>query len=256
MDNEHLYDAPPPDYNSIDEFATSNKSVSITQLCPTDNLLDDPPPSTRWFVHSRTDPPTWKLLSGVLMSNASTQINPDPCHKRRYRILYPPNYEDVYLHKTPWTKHADALPPFHIELYGRDRYEAEPIVILGPPTVSNSSFPDDIVVQAKAIAASSLPRVITTMKHEATRTARFVKFVESEYWSWDWKCKTAAATNDMRTLISQAKQDCGKSAMLMKKTEDFLKYLGREEESTDTKAVLAMRKRVEEAKRKLKRLRL
>ncbi|SMR48954.1 unnamed protein product [Zymoseptoria tritici ST99CH_1E4] len=245
MDTDTLYEEAPPRYSSLSAPPESFKIATCTH---------DPPPTTRWFVRSAKEPPAWKLLTGPLMSNATTQPNLDPCHKRRYRVMYPPCYEDVFLHKSPWTKTADALPRYHVELYGRDRYEPEPIIILGPASTSDDESAN-LQIDTKAIAIRHLPRVVSTLASQIAGMRRYIAFVQSEFWSWDWRCKNPAANHDMRAMITRAKKECAKSASLIEKLVDFLKFVGQSGKVYD-KTVIQYRRSVREASGKLKRLRL
>lgn len=60
--------------------------------------LKEQPPKVSWLVRSGKQPSALKLLTGPVMSNAATTSeNPDSPYQRRYRVIWPRGYEDVYL---------------------------------------------------------------------------------------------------------------------------------------------------------------
>lgn len=186
------------------------------------------------------------------MSNVTSPINNTAASKRQYRVLYPPHkYEDVYLHRPPWTAQANAFPPFHIEVYsGRKRYNAEPIVILGPSSDGEDS---SIPAETKALASLHTPRVVTAVESQVEGMTRQATFVEMEFLSWDWTCKTAAANHDMRTMILRAKEECTKSVELVEGLGNLLMYV---RGSAHANICASLGRSCEEVRQKLEGMRL
>lgn len=208
-------------------------------------------PSTNWFVRSPTVPSTWQLLaSGPLMSNVTPSSSASTTCSRRYRILYPPSrYEDVFLHRPPWTSEEAAFPQYHVEIYSeRKRYNVEAIVVLGPPEERSQS----LTMEAKALLFLHISRVISAVESQVTNMIQQAIFAEMEFYSCDWKCKTAAANNDMRSIIMGAKQECAKSLDLVNGLEVTLGHVSGSGRET---APISLRRRCEEVRVKLERFR-
>lgn len=235
--------APPPSY-----YAAIHSNVKSTGF--TDR--QEQAPSTNWFVCDSTEPSTWQLLaSGPLMSNVTAPDNDTIAYKRHYRILYPPNkYEDVYLHRPSWTSQAAAFPLYHVEVYsGRKRYNPEPIVILGPPQDESCS----LTTEAKSLLFLHSSRVISAVEGQVADMTRQATFAEMEFFGCDWTCKTAAAIQDMRTMILNAKEECAKSFDLVHGLEVFSTYVnGGVQEHVSA----SLRRSCEEVSLELGRLRL
>lgn len=209
-------EAPPPSYHS------AIRDVKTTLALQ--NNTRHQPPSTHYFVSSYSEPSALQLLvSGPLMSNVTASENTAPSHKRRYRILYPPSkYEDVYLHKPRWTAQTSAFPLYFSEVYsGRDRYNAEPIIVLGPPEESSP-----YTAEAKVQASRHTKRVISAVDKQVGDMTCQATTAEMEFLSCDWSCKTSAAYHDMRTMLLKAKEELEKSVGLVGGLEDFLAYIG------------------------------
>ncbi|KAK4623645.1 hypothetical protein CLAFUW4_06284 [Fulvia fulva] len=241
----------PPSYDSLRRGTTTHKTPSDLALIPADRFFAEPclPPVLNYFVRVEDIPTPWKLLTGPSMTNATLHHNPDPLRKKRYRVIYPPQYEDVYLHKTTWAANTDSLPRYYVELLGNTRYEPEPIAILGP-----TDHDDSLTNEAKNVAIAHAPKVLSRVEDSVTQTRRFAVFCEMEYFSWDWDCKTAAAKGDMKALIGKAKKQCCRTVRLVEKLEKYLEYVGKKEEYA--KVVRDMGKSILEANIRLARLRL
>lgn len=193
------------------------------------------PPSTNYLVRAQTDPSAWKLLQGPAMSNAITPTNTIPLRKRRYAVVYPPSkYEDVYLHKSAWSTSTSSLPRYHVEVStSKDRYEPEPIIILGPTDHSSAR-----TNEVRNLAACHVDRVCSRIEEEVTKATRFAAFCESEYFSWHWSCKFESAREDMRIMIRKAQSECLKSLEMIGKLEDYLAFVGEKEvRAVETKAL-------------------
>ncbi|EME45320.1 hypothetical protein DOTSEDRAFT_33854 [Dothistroma septosporum NZE10] len=240
-----------PTYESLHHGVTASKTSTDLAFTHFDSHFPDRclPPDLNYFVRFENEPSIWKLLIGPSMTNATIHHNPDPLRKKRYRIVYPPHYEDVYLHKLTWAASADNLPRYHVELFGAKRYEPEPIVILGP-----TDHGSVVTNEAKNNATAYAPKVLSRIGDEVTQMTRFAVFCEMEYFSWDWGCKTAAAKQDMETLICKAKKQCVRTALLVKKLEKYVDYIEKTVEYA--KALRVMRKSILEANIRLARLRL
>lgn len=238
-------EAPPPSY-----YASLHSNIKPTTLVS----QQEQAPSTNWFVRDSADPSTWQLLtSGPLMSNVTDSHNNTTTYKRRYRIIYPPRkYEDVYLHRPPCTSQATAFPSHHVEVYsGRKRYNAEPLVILGLSILSADS--QCLTNEAKALLSLHSPRAISAVEVQVTNMTRQATFAEMEFFSWDWRCKTAAANHDMRTMIMRAKEECARSIELVEGLDAFLAYVGG---CGQENISIGLRRSCEEVGCKLERLRL
>lgn len=217
-------EAPPSYYDSFYDPLTSYRTISTLALGQVDSFYGEQPLpfTTNYFVRSDSAPSTFKLLSGPCLSNAGTAINNEPFRKRRYKIVYPTGYEDVFLHKNIWMSNTDALPRYHVQIYGRERYEPEPIAIMRP---SDSGEDMD---EVKDIAAAHVPRVCSRIEDEVTKTAQYATFCEMEYFSWDWRCKTEHARQDMRHLIDKGKERCAVGERLVLQLERFLEFAGKQ----------------------------
>ncbi|KAK4502616.1 hypothetical protein PRZ48_006042 [Zasmidium cellare] len=246
MDYEAM-DDPPSYYDSL----TSHKTVSTLALEQVDSFFREQPlpPIINYFVRSNRAPSAWKLLSGPCLSNATTEINTEPLRKRRYKVLYPPGYEDVFLHKSIWMSNADSLPRYFVELHGRNRYEPEPIAIMGP-----CDQDEDATDEVKEIAAAYVPRVCSRIEDEVSKTTRYATFCEMEYFSWDWRCKTENARQDMRHLIDKGKERCVVSEGLVLQLEKFLAFV--DKQGIYPEVIRILRKLVAGANMRLERLRL
>lgn len=184
------------------------------------------PPKTNYLVRSHNDPSQWKLLQGPAMSNAITPTNTTPLRKRRYAVVYPPSkYEDVYLHKSAWSTSTSTLPRYHVEVStNKDRYEPEPIIILGPTDHSSAR-----TNEVRNLAACHVDKVCLRIEEEVTKATRFAAFCESEYFSWDWSCKFESAREDMRAMIRKAQSECLRCLEMIVKLEDYLAFVGEKE---------------------------
>ena len=240
-----------PSYDSLHNGMTAHKTPSDLALIHADSFFADPclPPALNYFVRTEDVPSPWKLLTGPSMTNATVHHNPEPMRKKRYRIVYPPNYEDVYLHKTTWATNIDSLPRYHVELFGSTRYQPEPIVILGP-----TDHDDSLTNEASNVAMAYAPKVLSRIDDEITQMTRFAVFCEMEYFSWDWGCKTPAAKGDMKSLILKAKKQCAKTTLLVQRLEKYLEYIGKAEGYA--KPLRGIKKSILEANIRLARLRL
>lgn len=247
---EIMVDDPPPSYSALNEIACHKTASELVIEQATAFFKEPPlPPESQYLVRADNDPTRWKLLARPAMSNAQTTQNPCPSRKRRYRVVYPPEYEDVYLHKSLWMAHAEALPRYHVELYGNNRYEPEPVVILGPV-----DHEDNRTNEAMRLAMTNTASVIARIRDEVTQVSRFTSFCEGEFYSWDWSCKTAAARHDMQSFITRARKDCHRTAVLVEKLERFLEFVG--QVVSHTEGLEEMRKSLDAASIRLIRLRL
>lgn len=241
----------PPSYESANDPLAFHKTVSTLALEQVDSFFQQQPlpPATNYFVKSDRPPSIWKLLAGPTLSNAGPEVNPDLNRKRRYRVLYPPGYEDVYLHKSVWMSNTDNLPRYFVELHGRNRYEPEPIAIMGP--VHQDEY-DEVVL--KDIALAQVPRVCARIEDEVSKTTRYATFCEMEYFSWDWRCKTEHARQDMRHLIDKGKERCAVSEGLVLQLERFLEFV--DKQGIYPEVIRILRRNVAGASMRLERLRL
>ncbi|PPJ50704.1 hypothetical protein CBER1_07712 [Cercospora berteroae] len=266
-------DEAPPSYN--DAITIDNLQSEITlhdehfygdQIEPTGSLesttpsqdkdiAGERPPQAKWLVKSTADPSAWKLLtSGPLMTNATTPHNSSPLTKRRYRVLFPLGYEDVYLHKSSWSSSdASSLPDFHVELYSpvkcSDRYEPEPIVVLGP---TDSSQQTDSLARSHLV--THLPKTFSIIESEVTKTTRMVTFCESEFFSWDWDCKTSAARHDMRMMIHRARKKVITVAHLVRRLEQCVDFCGKKGDYQFEAALKLLRRSLREVGYRMGRL--
>ncbi|KXS97913.1 hypothetical protein AC578_4374 [Pseudocercospora eumusae] len=249
---------PPPSY---DDAIAVHKLPAETALETTDCFEDfadlatataEKPPQTKWLVKSDKEPSYLKLLTGPIISNAGGTVNTEPLRKRRYKVVFPPGYEDVYLHKTAWASNSSNLPLYHVEVFGRDRYEPEPIVILGPTDFHH----DTLIAQSREYAAKHIGKVFCKMEDEISKTQRFVAFCETEYFSWDWKWKTGGAKQDMRSLIVRARRDCFTSAALVVRLEQFLDFAGRQNGGQYEDVLRGLRRSLKECAWRLNRLQI
>ncbi|KAI5357178.1 hypothetical protein Slin14017_G124990 [Septoria linicola] len=247
LDDERFYGDQIEQVPSLDSTASFEKELEQGER----------PPQARWLVKSNAEPSTWKLMTtGPLMSNATTPQNNDPLHKRRYRVFFPPGYEDVYLHKSSWAAHAATLPQFHIELYSShkfsDRYEPEAIIVLGP-TEGDAEI---LYSFARDHALQHLPKCLSRVEEEVSKTTRFVTFCESEFSSWDWKCKTSSARQDMRLLIQKARRECILAAGLVMRLEQFVSFVGNKGDKEVAKTLKLFRRSLRESGYRLGRMQL
>lgn len=217
--------------------------------------LGECPPQAKWLVKATSAPSTWKLMSGPLMSNATTPENDDPLHKRRYSVLFPPGYEDVFLHKSTWFATAGTLPNYHVEIFSNknhDRYESEPIIVLGP-TEGDATI---IEALAQDHAALHLNKVFSRIEEHFTKTSRFVTFCEGEFFSWDWSAKTSAARQDMRTYINRARKELIKDAGLVMRLDQYLDFTGRRNDKKYQQHMDVFRRSIKESGRRLGKMKL
>lgn len=249
MDEEAMEELPSY-YDSFYDPLTSYKTVSTLALEQVDSFFREQPlpPTTNYFVRSDRAPSAFKLLSGPCLSNAATATNTEPHRKRRYKIIYPAGYEDVFLHKSIWMSNADALPRYHVQMYGRNRYEPEPIAIMRPCDGGED------MEEVRNIAAAHVPRVCSRIEDEVTKTARYAAFCEMEYFSWDWRCKSEHARQDMRHLIDKGKERCAVSERLVLQLERFLEFAGKQ--GIYPEVIRILRRQVAGSSKRLERLRL
>lgn len=248
LDEEDM-EEPPSYYDCLCDTLISYKTVPTLALEQVDTFGEESlPPTTKYFVRSKRAPSTLKLLSGPCMSNAATAINSESFRKRRYKIIYPPGYEDVFLHKSIWMSNVEGLPRYHVQIYGRNRYEPEPIAIM------HTSDGDEDMNEVRDIAAGHVPRVCSRVEDEVTKTARYATFCEMEYFSWDWRCKTEHARQDMQHLIDKGKERCAASKGLVWRLEQFFEFAGKQ--GIYPEAITILRRRLAGASKRLERLRL
>lgn len=245
-----IMDDDPPSYASIDDPLAYHKTVSTLALAQVDSFFHAPPlpPTINYFVRSDKPPSSWKLLSGPCLSNATTEIG-DTSRKRRYRIVYPTGYEDVYLHKSFWMSNTSSLPRYVVKTLGQNRYEPEPIVIMGPCDLN-----EDRMDTVKKIALAHVAQVCSRVEDEVSKTTRYATFCEMEFFSWDWQCKTENARLDMRHLIDKGKEKCVVGESLVFRLERFLEFVDKREMFPEEMRIL--RRNIAEASRRLERLRL
>lgn len=245
----------PPSYESLDHGAYRQRSATEQPLEQQAALFKPltPPPQTKYFVKAATEPSFWRLLTGQAMSNVANTRNIDPLRKQRYRVIYPPDYEDVWLHKSTWQSNAEPLPHFHAELFGRDGYESEPLAILGP-----EDYDESLTNEAINIAAAMTPKVFSRIEDEVTKTAHFAAFCENEFCSWDWSAKTNGAKRDMKSLISRARKECLKCASLILGLEQLLAFIRRDDEGQGCyfQLIRNLRRMISDTSAKLDQLRL
>lgn len=213
------------------------------------------PPVAKWLVQTTAEPSMWKLMSGPLMSNATTAYNNDPLHKRRYAVLFPPGYEDVYLHKSTWYANAATLPPYHVEIYScknNGRYEPEPIIVLGP-----TEGDDDLMEAfAQSHAALHVSKVFARVEQAMSQTSRLVTFCEGEFFSWDWKRKTSAARHDMQVLINKARKELIRDASFVVRLDQYLDFVGKAGDTQLLSSMEFFRGSIKDSGRRLRRMRV
>jgi hypothetical protein len=239
----------PPSY---DHALASEKLPSHTTLyeyyAPTETYrARDIPPQPRYFVKADKEPSTLKLLTGPILTNATGPSDDSAANKARYRIIWPKGYEDVYLHKSTWSSH---LPEWHVELLGRDRYEPEPLVLLGPMTYS----PSQDAEHARDVAAQHYKDVVQRVQSEVDGCTRMVAFANSEFKSWDWRVKSAAAKDDMRGILHNARMQHAKCAELVKRLDEYLFWIKRKDDRDCEDVLRKLRWSIKKGGNRLKRL--
>ncbi|KAF2213872.1 hypothetical protein CERZMDRAFT_83308 [Cercospora zeae-maydis SCOH1-5] len=268
-------DEPPPSYNdaiTVDRLQSEitlhdehfygdqiESTASRGSTTPSRNkeIVGERPPQAKWLVKSSAEPSAWKLLtSGPLMTNATTPHNSSPLTKRRYRVLFPAGYEDVFLHKSSWSSNdASSLPDFHVELYSptkfSDRYEPEAIVVLGPTDFISSRQTDSLI---RSHLLAHLPKTFSLIESEVTKTTRLVTFTESEFFSWDWDCKTSAARHEMRMMIYRARKKVMNVAHLVRRLEKCVDFCGKKGDYQFEAALKFLRRSLRESGYRMGRL--
>jgi hypothetical protein len=290
MNTESTHEDAPPEHISPDISLPTDKSVSnpndsSTGLATTSSSnpddtspgltetssssssnpssVQDPagtaPPIAHSFVRTEKDPSFWKLFTnGPLMTNAFGYINPFPRRQRRYRVLYPPNYRDVYLHKAPWKRTSESLPDYHVELYhrrNRHRYELEPIVILGPHDYSATASARHLE-KAKALAVDHMPFVIDRVLRHYNKMMDSTEFVRDRFWEMGkdgWGRRSETTRREIDAKVARVTRFNHTTRLLVDGLGNFLIFVGERQHAQD---MVLLKRGVVQARDALDRLRI